>query len=98
MSYDNNHQLKLAAASVIFFPVSRFNQCFGVFGVLDRLHGTDTKFRGTKQYERHTLLTSLTPLNESIPDTPKKGQWWPATTWPLTSGRRLRLGSAPDPS
>ncbi|XP_030294354.1 fatty acid hydroxylase domain-containing protein 2 [Sparus aurata] len=52
----------------------RFNQCFGVFGVLDRLHGTDTKFRGTKQYERHTLLTSLTPLNESIPDTPKKGQ------------------------
>lgn len=77
--YDNNHQLKLAAASVIFLPVSRFNQCFGVFGVLDRLHGTDTKFRGTKQYERHTLLTSLTPLNESIPDTPKKGQWWPAT-------------------
>ncbi|KAM6983437.1 fatty acid hydroxylase domain-containing protein 2 [Tautogolabrus adspersus] len=52
----------------------RFNQCFGVFGVLDRLHGTDTKFRQTKQYERHTVLTSLTPLNESIPDTPKKGQ------------------------
>lgn len=79
MIYDNNHQLKLAAPSVMFLPVSRFNQCFGVFGVLDRLHGTDTKFRGTKQYERHTLLTSLTPLNESIPDTPKKGQWWPAT-------------------
>nr|XP_020491207.1 fatty acid hydroxylase domain-containing protein 2 [Labrus bergylta] len=52
----------------------KFNQCFGVFGVLDRLHGTDTKFRQTKQYERHTLLTSLTPLNESVPDTPKKGQ------------------------
>ncbi|XP_050934661.1 fatty acid hydroxylase domain-containing protein 2 isoform X1 [Lates calcarifer] len=52
----------------------RFNQCFGVFGVLDRLHGTDTKFRQTKQYERHTLLTSLTPLTESIPDSPKKGQ------------------------
>ncbi|XP_034539120.1 fatty acid hydroxylase domain-containing protein 2 [Notolabrus celidotus] len=52
----------------------RFNQCFGVFGVLDRLHGTDSKFRQSKQYERHTLLTSLTPLNESIPDAPKKGQ------------------------
>ncbi|XP_074467093.1 fatty acid hydroxylase domain-containing protein 2 [Sebastes fasciatus] len=51
----------------------RFTQCFGVFGVLDRLHGTDTKFRQTKQYERHTLLTGITPLNESIPDTPKKG-------------------------
>ncbi|XP_013884030.1 fatty acid hydroxylase domain-containing protein 2 [Austrofundulus limnaeus] len=52
----------------------RFNQCFGVFGVLDRLHGTDSKFRQTKQYERHTLLTSLTPLTHSIPDSPKKGQ------------------------
>ncbi|XP_061558191.1 fatty acid hydroxylase domain-containing protein 2 [Phycodurus eques] len=52
----------------------RYNQCFGVFGVLDRLHGTDAKFRQTKQYERHTLLTGLTPLTESIPDTPKKGQ------------------------
>ncbi|KAK5858855.1 hypothetical protein PBY51_002968 [Eleginops maclovinus] len=51
----------------------RFNQCFGVFGMLDRLHGTDTKFRQTKQYERHSVLTSLTPLNDSIPDTPKKG-------------------------
>nr|XP_020467607.1 fatty acid hydroxylase domain-containing protein 2 [Monopterus albus] len=49
----------------------KFNQCFGVFGVLDRLHGTDTKFRLTKQYERHILLTSFTPLTESIPDTPK---------------------------
>ncbi|XP_068188244.1 fatty acid hydroxylase domain-containing protein 2 [Antennarius striatus] len=52
----------------------RFNQCYGVLGILDRLHGTDTKFRDTKQYERHTLLTSLTPLTESIPDAPKKGQ------------------------
>uniref|UniRef100_A0A3Q3K7Y2 Fatty acid hydroxylase domain-containing protein n=1 Tax=Monopterus albus TaxID=43700 RepID=A0A3Q3K7Y2_MONAL len=48
-----------------------FNQCFGNFGVLDWLHGTDTKFRLTKQYERHILLTSFTPLTESIPDTPK---------------------------
>ncbi|XP_077596215.1 fatty acid hydroxylase domain-containing protein 2 [Stigmatopora nigra] len=50
----------------------RFNQCFGVFGVLDRLHGTDAKFRETRQYERHLLLTGLTPLTESIPDPPKK--------------------------
>lgn len=52
----------------------KFNQCFGVFGVLDRLHGTDAKFRQTKQFERHLLLTNLTPLNESIPDCPKKGE------------------------
>ncbi|XP_016520900.1 fatty acid hydroxylase domain-containing protein 2 [Poecilia formosa] len=55
-------------------PGSRFNQCFGVFGVLDRLHGTDSRFRQTKQYERHTLLTSLTPLTHSIPENHKKGQ------------------------
>ncbi|MEQ2171168.1 Fatty acid hydroxylase domain-containing protein 2 [Goodea atripinnis] len=57
-----------------FLPSPEFNQCYGVFGILDRLHSTDSKFRQTKQYERHTLLTSLTPLTQSIPDTPKKGQ------------------------
>ncbi|XP_023840548.1 fatty acid hydroxylase domain-containing protein 2 isoform X1 [Salvelinus sp. IW2-2015] len=52
----------------------KFNQNFGVLGVLDRLHGTDANFRKTKAYERHTLLLSLTPLTESIPDPPKKVQ------------------------
>ncbi|XP_056141025.1 fatty acid hydroxylase domain-containing protein 2 isoform X2 [Lampris incognitus] len=52
----------------------KFNQCYGVLGVLDRLHGTDNKFRQTKQYERHTVLTSFTPLTESVPDAPKKLQ------------------------
>ncbi|KAK0131154.1 Fatty acid hydroxylase domain-containing protein 2 [Merluccius polli] len=52
----------------------KFNQCFGVLGVLDRLHGTDGKFRQTKQYERHFLFTNFTPLSESIPDQPKKLQ------------------------
>ncbi|XP_061105084.1 fatty acid hydroxylase domain-containing protein 2 isoform X2 [Conger conger] len=52
----------------------KFNQCYGVLGVLDRLHGTDSVFRKTKAYERHLLLLSLTPLTESIPDTPKKSQ------------------------
>uniref|UniRef100_A0A3P8WE23 Fatty acid hydroxylase domain containing 2 n=1 Tax=Cynoglossus semilaevis TaxID=244447 RepID=A0A3P8WE23_CYNSE len=52
----------------------KFNNCFGVMGVLDRLHGTDSKFRETKQYERHVMLINFTPLNESIPDSPKKGQ------------------------
>ncbi|KAM6970549.1 fatty acid hydroxylase domain-containing protein 2 [Aplochiton taeniatus] len=52
----------------------KFNQNFGVLGVLDRLHGTDSKFRTTKAYERHTLLLNLTPLNQSIPEPPKKVQ------------------------
>ncbi|XP_051536604.1 fatty acid hydroxylase domain-containing protein 2 [Myxocyprinus asiaticus] len=52
----------------------KFNQCYGVLGVLDRLHGTDDKFRHSKSYERHTVLLSLTPLSESIPDDTKKSQ------------------------
>nr|KAF6446710.1 fatty acid hydroxylase domain containing 2 [Rousettus aegyptiacus] len=52
----------------------KFNQCYGVLGVLDHLHGTDTIFKQTKAYERHILLLGFTPLSESIPDTPKKMQ------------------------
>ncbi|XP_029439989.1 fatty acid hydroxylase domain-containing protein 2 [Rhinatrema bivittatum] len=52
----------------------KFNQCYGVLGVLDRLHATDTVFKQTKAYERHVLLLNLTPLSESIPDPPRKCQ------------------------
>lgn len=52
----------------------KFNQCYGVLGVLDHLHGTDTVFKQTKAYERHVILLGLTPLSESIPDAPKKRQ------------------------
>ncbi|KAK2116598.1 Fatty acid hydroxylase domain-containing protein 2 [Saguinus oedipus] len=50
----------------------KFNQCYGVLGVLDHLHGTDTMFKQTKAYERHVLLLGFTPLSESIPESPKK--------------------------
>uniref|UniRef100_A0A8C4SAE8 Fatty acid hydroxylase domain containing 2 n=1 Tax=Erpetoichthys calabaricus TaxID=27687 RepID=A0A8C4SAE8_ERPCA len=50
----------------------KFNQCFGVLGVLDRLHGTDAIFKTTKANERHILLLNFTPLSESVPDPPKQ--------------------------
>ncbi|XP_032303345.1 fatty acid hydroxylase domain-containing protein 2 isoform X4 [Coturnix japonica] len=50
----------------------KFNQCYGVLGVLDYLHGTDDVFRQSKAYERHRVLLSLTPLSKSIPDIPKR--------------------------
>ncbi|KAL3880303.1 hypothetical protein ACJMK2_032551 [Sinanodonta woodiana] len=50
----------------------KFNQNYGVLGVLDRLHGTDNQFRASKQYQRHILLLTLAPLTEQIPDSPKK--------------------------
>ncbi|KAF8788948.1 Fatty acid hydroxylase domain-containing [Argiope bruennichi] len=50
----------------------KFNQNFGVLGVLDRLHGTDTLFRNSKVYQRHIMLLSLVPLKQLYPDDPKK--------------------------
>lgn len=49
----------------------KFTNNFGTLGILDRLHGTDTLFRQSKQYQRHILLTGLTPVKQSFPDDPK---------------------------
>ena len=49
----------------------RFNQNFGVMGVLDRLHGTDEQFRRSKNYERHVVLLGLDSAKELYPDPPK---------------------------
>lgn len=54
--------------------LSRFTNNFGVLGVLDRLHGTDTNFRASKQYMRHFMLLSLSPVLQQIPDSPRKGE------------------------
>lgn len=49
----------------------RFNQCFGVFGILDYLHGTDVQFRSGRGYSRHVILFGLTPAKQLYPDPPK---------------------------
>ncbi|KAK3880260.1 hypothetical protein Pcinc_015241 [Petrolisthes cinctipes] len=46
----------------------KFNQCYGVLGVLDLLHGTDDKFRATKCFSRHLMMLSLIPPREAYPD------------------------------
>ncbi|CAD7090538.1 unnamed protein product [Hermetia illucens] len=50
----------------------KFNYCFGVLGVLDRLHGTDSMFRSTKAYTRHIMMLSFVPPREAFPDPQKK--------------------------
>lgn len=52
----------------------KFNQNYGVLGVLDRLHGTDTQFRKTLAYQRHFLLLSLVPVSQQVPNPPKNGK------------------------
>lgn len=49
----------------------KFNQCFGVLGVLDRIHGTDTSFRSTTAYARHVMMLNFTPPREAFPDESK---------------------------
>ena len=49
-------------------PCFRFNQCFGILGVLDRLHGTDLLFRSTKNYDRHRTMLTLIPARKQYPD------------------------------
>jgi len=51
--------------------VYRFNQMYGVMGVLDRLHGTDSQFRQSKNYDRHTVLFGLSSAKQLYPDPPK---------------------------
>ncbi|XP_037889197.1 fatty acid hydroxylase domain-containing protein 2 [Glossina fuscipes] len=50
----------------------KFNNCFGVLGVLDRLHGTDALFRATKSYARHIMMLSFVPPREAFPDSTMK--------------------------
>ncbi|KAF4523704.1 hypothetical protein B566_EDAN011568 [Ephemera danica] len=49
----------------------KFNNCYGVIGLLDWLHGTDTKFRATKGFHRNHLILGLTSARELYPDHPK---------------------------
>ncbi|XP_012279685.1 fatty acid hydroxylase domain-containing protein 2 isoform X2 [Orussus abietinus] len=46
----------------------KFTQCYGVLGVLDRIHGTDTQFRNSRAYSRHVMMLSLVPPREAFPD------------------------------
>ncbi|CAL1526800.1 unnamed protein product [Lymnaea stagnalis] len=50
----------------------KFNQNFGVLGVLDRLHGTDAQFRASLAYQRHFLLLSTVPVSQQVPEPSKK--------------------------
>lgn len=49
----------------------KFTNCFGVMGVLDRLHGTDASFVKTKAYDRHIMLIGLASAKERFPDDKK---------------------------
>lgn len=57
----------MSADNITMFIV-RFNECYGVLGVLDLLHGTDQRFRSSRSFTRHVMMLSLTPARILFPD------------------------------
>jgi methylsterol monooxygenase len=53
---------------VQFVVFNRFNQCYGVIGVLDSIHGTDVAFRKSKSHNRHVFMLTLKSAREAFPD------------------------------
>lgn len=50
----------------------KFNQNYGVLGILDRIHGTDVQFRNSQEYKRHIFTLNFVPLRETYPDSSEK--------------------------
>ncbi|XP_055612907.1 fatty acid hydroxylase domain-containing protein 2-like isoform X2 [Uranotaenia lowii] len=50
----------------------KFNQCYGVLGLLDWLHGTDHQFRKSRAFDRHRRLYTLQSARELYPDQEKR--------------------------
>jgi len=71
ISHSGYHFPLLPSPEAHDFHHLKFNQNFGVLGVLDRLHGTDSLFRRTRAYARHVMFFGLTPLSVQIPDETK---------------------------
>jgi len=42
----------------------KFSNNFGLLGILDWIHGTDTHFRASPQFKNHRVFFSLTPISE----------------------------------
>lgn len=50
----------------------KFINNFGMLGVLDRFHGTDSMFVKSVAYDRHILMLGLEPVSKLYPDEKKK--------------------------
>lgn len=73
----SNNRCHYTVAGSKWHAYFRFNNCFGVLGVLDRIHGTDAAFRQTRAYLRHIMMLSFIPPRVAIPDTQlTKMKYW----------------------
>ncbi|KHJ91617.1 hypothetical protein OESDEN_08514 [Oesophagostomum dentatum] len=51
-----------------------FNECFGVIGVLDHIHGTAETFENSAYYKRHRTYFSFKPIRELYPEQTENAQ------------------------
>ena len=69
--FPSKKKIDIAVVCVLSVTLSlfgRFNQCYGVLGVLDLLHGTDDRFRNSRSFSRHVMLLSFTSARALFPD------------------------------
>jgi len=75
VSVQKKPQLRFHIDTSFYLIVSsRFNQCYGILGILDRLHNTDNLFRASKNYQRHVMHFSLTPVKVAFPEDKKSSK------------------------
>lgn len=67
-SHSGYHLPFMSSGEAHDFHHLKFNQCYGVLGILDHLHGTNILFRSSVQYKRHITVMGLTPVRELFPD------------------------------
>ena len=60
------HNSYLDDAQLFSSRLRRFNQMYGVIGILDRLHGTDGMFRQNAASRRHFILLGTASAKEII--------------------------------
>lgn len=61
----------LPSAEAHDFHHFKFNNCYGVLGILDYLHGTDQAFKSVKAGKRHRVLTDFRSARQLYPDADK---------------------------
>ncbi|KAK6643560.1 hypothetical protein RUM43_005070 [Polyplax serrata] len=73
-AHDFHHKTSVVQASHSDFSLYKkltkikFNNCYGVLGVLDWFHGTDLEFRKTMGFPRHRILLGLDCARKVYPD------------------------------
>ena len=72
-SHSGYHLPFLSSSEAHDFHHLKFTNCYGVLGILDYLHGTDTMFRSHKAFQRHVVLTSTKPARQIYPDDHQNG-------------------------